>query len=141
MVIGLSCLHPPVSEVRPIQPAAITTPRTAAASSSKTTLVLGSRLCITETNTDSNALMYCSKTGNKQPYLWLIEMLNTQYKKTKHNTNTLRNILLYCLNVYHTIFIEWESLLMSTLLDFINGHQECCCVKETQNATMFNNTL
>lgn len=60
--IGSLCVHSPVSEVRPIQPAAITTPKTAAASSSKTTLVLGSRLCITETHTDSGAVMHRSKT-------------------------------------------------------------------------------
>lgn len=37
----------PVKEVRPIQVAATATLRTAAASSSNTTLVLGSRLCTT----------------------------------------------------------------------------------------------
>lgn len=40
-------IRSPVSEVSPMQPAAIMTPNTAAASSSSTTLVLGSRLCIT----------------------------------------------------------------------------------------------
>lgn len=34
-------------EVSPMQPAAMMTPKTAAASSKRTTLVLGSRLCIT----------------------------------------------------------------------------------------------
>lgn len=41
------CFCLPVREVSPMQPAAMMTPNTAAASSSSTTLVLGSRLCIT----------------------------------------------------------------------------------------------
>lgn len=44
-----------MSEVSPMQPAAMMTPKTAAASSRRTTLVLGSRLCITapENRTES----------------------------------------------------------------------------------------
>lgn len=41
------CFCLPVREVSPMQPAAMMTPNTAAASSSSTTLVLGSRLCST----------------------------------------------------------------------------------------------
>lgn len=46
-VLFLCLFEIPVRDVSPIHPAASTTPSTAAVSSNRTTLVLGSRLCIT----------------------------------------------------------------------------------------------
>lgn len=62
----------PVSEVSPMQPAAMMTPNTAAASSSSTTLVLGSRLCITvhtkQRRTTFNTQMWRKQIHNTQTW-------------------------------------------------------------------------